>query len=66
MKTALDTRSKSKWYEASNSNDWTNYIRIVIFTDDDATMYVNLLKPNTPDFQIRNTTLEEIKVNTKY
>ena len=38
----------------------------MILTDDDATMYVNLLKPMTPDFQIRNTTSEEIKVNTKY
>ena len=50
MSEAITEEVNKKWYEADESNNWTTCVRVVILTDDDATIYVNLLKPLDPDF----------------
>lgn len=60
LTSAMKTEKESKWYRPSDANDWMNYVRVVILTEDDATIYINLLNPKDPDFQIRNNTTEAI------
>jgi hypothetical protein len=43
-----------RWYEPSEKNYFMQFIRVVIISEDDATIFINLLCPRDPEFQILN------------
>jgi hypothetical protein len=43
-----------RWYEPSDKNYFMQFIRVVIISEDDATIFINLLCPRDPEFQILN------------
>jgi hypothetical protein len=50
----------SKWYAPTYKNKFMHYVRIVITTNDNATININFMNPRYPEFLLRNETSEEI------
>jgi hypothetical protein len=50
------------WYLPDFSNDYTRFIRVVISSEDGASLHISLLNPSDPDFRIVNKSDEPIFV----
>ena len=42
-----------------------NFVRVMIYTKDEATIHISFLKPKDPEYLIHNKTAEELKVVQK-
>lgn len=43
-----------QWYIPFESNNFTRFIRVVVHTDDEATIHISFMDPKDPDFRIVN------------
>lgn len=50
----------TKWNKPSSLNDYRRFIRVIITTKDQATLFIMLCEPNMPEFSIRNYVPREI------
>lgn len=52
----------SKWYEPNDENYYNLFVRVVVISEDDATIFINLLLPRDPEFQVLNLTSHTVSV----
>lgn len=55
----------SKWYIPSIRNGNMHYARVIVVTEDEATIFVNFVIPKDPEFKIFNGTSESLVVRQK-
>lgn len=51
-----------QWYLPSRINDYNHFARVVIASEDDATIFVNFILPKDPEFIVFNKTDELVKI----
>jgi hypothetical protein len=49
-------KDPKKFYTPTVDNEFTRVARVVVMTNDDATIYINLLVPSEPEMMIVNNT----------
>lgn len=59
---AAVTDREPRWYEPTHSNYCMHFVRIVVISEDDATIFINLLTPRDPEFQVLNLTPHVLSV----
>jgi len=52
-----------EWYLPSRLNNFKLFSRVVINTEDEATIFINVLLPKDPEFVICNYTEENLQVS---
>jgi hypothetical protein len=52
---------KLKWHEPSEINEYRRFIRVIITTKDEATLFIMLCDPNMPEYRIHNYSGKNIK-----
>ena len=55
--------SEGKWWQPTPANGHFTYTRVVVATETEATLFVNLLQPIDAEMIIKNESDEEIRVN---
>ena len=51
-----------EWFMPSSLNGFTRFIRVIVHTDDEATIHISFMDPKDPDFRIVNKCEEDIWV----
>ena len=64
-KLELEDENLNKWYLPSKRNQYTRYVRVIITTRDNATLFVILSDPSHPDVMINNMSDEQIEFKQK-
>lgn len=56
-------REKGKeWWMPTLANDCQRYVRVIISSEDEATLFINFTNPTDPEFQLYNLTDEPVRV----
>jgi hypothetical protein len=58
-------KDELKWYEPSELNEGRRFIRVIITTQDEATLFIMLCDPNMPEYRINNYTSRTVRVYQK-
>ena len=61
----FDLNNKNKWHEPSKLTNYRKFIRVIVTTQDEATMFVMICDPNMPEYRINNKTGKKIIVYQK-
>ena len=61
----LDQNAKIKWHEPSKLTQFRKFIRVIVTTQDEATMFIMMWDPNMPEYRINNRTNKKILVYQK-
>lgn len=64
MKVTSSSRG-SGWNEPGIHNYFQRFYRLAVTTQNDATLFINLLTPSDPEFMISNLTNETLEINQK-
>lgn len=59
-------QAKKKWYLPNTYNNLTHFARVIITSDDDATIHINLLTPKEPEFVISNQTPDQLIIKQNH
>jgi len=54
--------TKVEWWKPSLANDCQRYVRVIISSEDEATLFINFTNPADPEFQLSNLTEETVRV----
>lgn len=54
-----------KWYEPSALNDFRRFVRVIITTKDQATLFIMLCDPNMPEYRVNNYSAKKVSVYQK-
>ena len=57
--------SKVKWHEPSKVNGYRRFIRVIITTQDEATLFIMLCDPNMPEYRIHNYSMKKVSIYQK-
>ena len=57
-----DREAGLEWWKPTLSNDCQRYVRVIISTEDEATLFISFTNPTDPEFQLANMTTETVKV----
>lgn len=60
-----DRNKESKWYEPSQLNHFRRFIRVIVTTQDEATLFVMLCNPNMPEYRVNNFTNKKVTIYQK-
>ena len=52
-----------KWYVPCEENKFVRVVRVLIHTENEATIHISFLNPNSPDFKIINKSNQNIRVS---
>ena len=61
----IDGENFTMWYVPSSSNQFTRYVRVIITTKDNASLFILLSDPSHPDIMINNLSNEIIHYKQK-
>lgn len=54
-----------KWYEPSRLNGYRRFVRVIITTENEATLFIMLCDPNMPEFRVKNYTNKKVEFYQK-
>lgn len=57
------TENEGKWWQSSAANGYMTYIRVVISTETEATLFLSFLPPTEAEIVINNESEEEVRVS---
>lgn len=57
--------STDQWYKPQQSNSFNHIVRVIVTTEDQASLHTIITTPSEPEFAINNTTQETIKIRQK-
>lgn len=57
--------STDDWYLPSKSNNYTRYVRVIISTKDNATIFITIVDPFNPEIMVKNSSNKEIEFRQK-
>jgi len=57
-----EKKKELKWYEPSEINEFRRFVRVIITTQDEATLFIMLCDPNMPEYRIHNFSGRTVKV----
>jgi hypothetical protein len=60
--TEIGKEGKLKWYEPSEINEFRRFVRVIITTQDEATLFIMFCDPNMPEYRIHNYCGRSVKV----
>ncbi|CAI2359786.1 unnamed protein product [Moneuplotes crassus] len=60
--TEKSEKKEPQWYEPSEINEFRRFVRVIITTKDEATLFVMLCDPNMPEYRINNFSGRTVKV----
>lgn len=60
FKNLLTKKTEEDWYKPTKRNHFMHYVRVCIMTEDEATLFINFVRPKEPEFSIWNNTNEGI------
>ena len=60
-----EANQDKKWYEPSKLTQFRRFIRVIITTQDEATLFIVLWDPNMPEYRINNLTGKKVLVYQK-
>ena len=58
-------KANTKWHELSVLNHFRKFIRVIITTQDEATLFIMLCDPNMPEFRINNFSVKKVRFYQK-
>ena len=58
-------KANTKWHEPSVLNHFRKFIRVIITTQDEATLFIMICDPNMPEFRINNLSAKKVNVYQK-
>ena len=53
------------WHEPSKKNKGTRCVRVIVTSQDDATLFIYFQTPNLPEYTINNATMETVTISVK-
>jgi vacuolar protein sorting-associated protein 13A/C len=62
MKVTSSARG-TEWHEPGPHNYFQRFLRLAVSTQNDATLFINVLTPSDPEFMISNLTNETLEIN---
>lgn len=61
----INDKQDKKWYEPSKLTQFRRFVRVIITTQDEATLFIVLCDPNMPEYRISNMTSKKVLVYQK-
>lgn len=56
LKKLLGKNIKNDWYKPQRLNNYTHFARVCVISEDEATIFINLVSPKDPEFVVWNMT----------
>jgi hypothetical protein len=65
-KSVVESNSEEPtWYEPRKENDMTRCVRVIITSQDDATLFIYFQNPEIPEYSVTNATTDYVTVKIK-
>jgi hypothetical protein len=62
LKKLLGKNIKNDWYKPQELNNYTHFARVCVISEDEATIFINLVSPKDPEFVVCNMTDSPLSV----